>query len=270
MTDSLNSGASISHYTILDSSGIKHVEGGVVSETMLAIFVNGQELTHLMCSPIDPVPLALGFLFGEGVIDSYEEVGHVQTNLIQSLVDVMLTRPDFTRPHREILASGCGGGVAFQILSESYPPVNSDLRVSPETLFARMRDLHAASDLYREVRGIHTAVLTDAHRMLLSAEDIGRHNAVDRIVGQAMLKGISTSGHILLTSGRVSSEMLSKARRMGVAIVASRTSPTSMSIRLAKAWNICLVGYMRHNSLRIYANPWRIKTAESSAKRDLL
>ena len=106
---------------------------------------------------------------------------------------------------------------------------------------------------------MHTAGLTDALSILAVAEDVGRHNTIDKLVGQCLERDIDTQGRILLTTGRVSSEMLRKGAIMGCPIVASRNSPTSMSIEMAQAWNISLVGYVRRNTMRVYTHPERLQ-----------
>jgi FdhD protein len=108
------------------------------------------------------------------------------------------------------------------------------------------------------VRGVHTAILADENSLLLSAEDVGRHNTIDKITGKALLEGIETQDKILLASGRISSEMVSKARRMAVPIVASRTAATSFAVQLAESWGICLLGYVRRGSFRVYTQPQRL------------
>jgi FdhD protein len=157
----------------------------------------------------------------------------------------------------------------LQYLTESSPPLESDFRTTSETILARMRDLQGAARLYNLVRGVHTAVLCDVERLLFSAEDVGRHNAVDKIAGKALQAGIDTRDCLLLTSGRISSEMLSKARRMNIPVVVSRTAPTSTAVRLAEAWNICIVGYVRRGGMRVYTHPQRLNlpsvTANSTA-----
>jgi FdhD protein len=100
--------------------------------------------------------------------------------------------------------------------------------------------------------------------LLLVAQDVGRHNTIDRLWGKALKQNIPTEGNILLTSGRISSEMLNKAAKMGVPITISRTSPTSLSVELAQAWNITLVGYARGNSFRVYAVPERVINSHSA------
>lgn len=239
--------------------------GGVIEESLVTVYVNGQELATMMCSPLDQEALALGFLFNEGVIRSFDEVGLVQANVARTVVDVLLKQAAFDPPRRMILTSGCGGGITLQILTETYPPLVSNFVTDTATIFQRMRDLQATAELYRLVRGVHAAVLANTEQLLVSAEDVGRHNAVDKIAGKALLAGIDTRDCLVLTSGRISSEMLGKVRRMGVPVVASRTSPTSITVRLAEAWNICVVGYVRQGSLRVYSHPERLGLPASPA-----
>ena len=116
-----------------------------------------------------------------------------------------------------------------------------------------MKDLFAAAVHYKESRGIHGAALADASGLLVVAEDVGRHNAVDKVKGEALLRGIPTEDRLLLSTGRVSSEMLLKAARMGVPLVASRTSPTEMAVALAEQLNVTVCGYVRGETLNVYA-----------------
>ncbi len=255
------------HYWVIEGDQAEQVAGGVIEEAMIDIYVNGQELAALMCSPIDQEALAVGFLYTEGIIDSINEVGLVQANLVRTVVDVLLTHSDVKLPRRLVLTSGCGGGITLQYLTDSYPALASEFQTTPTVIFQRMRDLQGAAQLYNAVRGVHTAILGDAEQMLTSAEDVGRHNAVDKIAGKALQAGIDTKDCILLASGRISSEMLSKARRLQIPVVVSRTAPTSTAIRLAEAWQICIVGYVRRGSMRVYTHPQRLGL--SSATNDL-
>jgi FdhD protein len=116
-----------------------------------------------------------------------------------------------------------------------------------------MKDLFAAAVHYRTSRGIHGAALTDGEKLLVMAEDVGRHNAVDKIKGEALLQGVPTRDRILMSTGRISSEMLLKAARMEVPIVASRTSPTEMAVALAEQLGITVCGYVRPDGLNLYA-----------------
>jgi FdhD protein len=152
-----------------------------------------------------------------------------------------------------ILTSGCGGGITFRIDHRLFPRLSSSLRVTVTDLAQRMKDLFAAAIYYKESRGIHGAALADDRGLLVIAEDVGRHNAVDKVKGEALLRGIPTEDRILLSTGRISSEMLLKAARMGVPVVASRTSPTEMAVALAEQLNVTVCGYVRPDSVNVYA-----------------
>ncbi len=233
-------------------------EGGVIEEALVSIYVNGHELATVMCSPLDQEALAVGFLYNEGVIDSLDEVGLVQVNGTGTGVDVFLRQATFEPPRRMILTSGCGGGISLQDLTATHPPLHSKLTIEPQTIFQRWEDMNGVARLYQQVRGVHTSALATEDEILVASEDVGRHNTIDKIAGKALQLQLDTRDRMLVTSGRISSEMLSKARRMGVPIVASRTSPTSITLDLAQAWNICVVGYVRRNSMRVYTHPHRL------------
>lgn len=188
----------------------------------------------------------------EKVIGSLDEVSELQISEVDGRADVTLQRP-VTLPTERILTSGCGGGITFRIDPRLFPRIVSDLRVRPAELGDRMRDLIHEAVHYRASRGIHGAALADRDRLLLVAEDVGRHNAVDKIMGLALQRGITTKDKILLSTGRVSSEMLLKAARMGVPVVASRTSPTEMAVALAEQLGVTVIGYLRGEGLNLYA-----------------
>ena len=251
-------GAVACDYALVEAGEARVVPGGVIDESLLSIYVNGESLATMMCSPLQLEALAVGYLYNEGIIESAADIGHLQLNQIRSVADVILRSGDARLPRRMILTSGCGGGMTGQELSESQPALQSDYCASPELVLRLMRGLQGAAKLYQAVRGVHTAALGADSGILVSAEDVGRHNAVDKVAGAALLAEIDTRERILLCSGRISSEMLGKARRMGVPIVVSRTAPTSISLALAQAWRICVVGYARQRSMRVYAHGWRV------------
>ena len=228
------------------------IAGEVVREQPLTIYVNGEKFLTLLCSPVDLEALVVGYLWMEKVIGGLDEVRHVEVSPVDGRAEVTLAGP-VTLPTERILTSGCGGGITFRIDHRLFPRLASTLRVRPETLSLRMKDLFAAAVHYKTSRGIHGAALTDGERLLVVAEDVGRHNAVDKIKGAALRQGIPTEDRILLSTGRISSEMLLKAARMGVPLVASRTSPTEMAVALAEQLNITVCGYVRTDGLNLYA-----------------
>lgn len=241
------------------------VDGAVIEEGLVRIHVNGSELATFMCTPRDLDELALGFLRAEGFIERPDDVRVLTVCPNRSCVDVWLHDLAFEAPSRRIVTSGCGGGITFDDMSGRYEPLNTDLWVTPGQITTLMQRLHEQAELYQAARGVHTSILSNGNEVLLVAEDVGRHNTIDRLWGKAMKHGISTEGCILLASGRISSEMLNKAARMRVPIVVSRTSPTSLSVDLATAWNITVIGYTRRDRFRVYTVPERVSSYSSTS-----
>jgi len=234
------------------SGRLDEVKGEVVREQPLTVYVNGERFLTLLCSPFMVEPLVLGYLWMEKVIASLDDVAGLQISEVDGRAEVTLRQP-VTLPTERILTSGCGGGITFRIDPRLFPRITSGARVSPAELGDRMHDLLREAVHYHASRGIHGAALADRDRVLLVAEDVGRHNAVDKLMGLALQRGIATTDRILLSTGRVSSEMLLKAARMSVPIVASRTSPTEMAVALAEQLGVTIVGYLRGDSLNLYA-----------------
>jgi FdhD protein len=231
---------------------VEEVAGEVVREQPLSVFVNGEKFLTLLCSPMGLESLVTGYLWMEKVIEDVTEIERLEVSPVDGRADVTLTHP-VTLPTERILTSGCGGGITFRIDHRLFPPLHSQLRVRPAELAARMKDLFQAALHYQRSRGIHGAALADADRLLIVAEDVGRHNAVDKVKGEALRQGIRTEDRLLLSTGRVSSEMLLKAARMGVPVVASRTSPTEMAVALAEQLGVTVCGYVRPDGLNVYA-----------------
>lgn len=241
--------------------GWQWVEGEVIAEEPMTLYVNGVELVTLMSTPREWDALALGLLKNEGFIQTMEEVDHVYINDQGCCVDVWLHHAIET-PKRRIVTSGCGGGVTFDTPEHGIERLERDLRVEPEKLIELFGQLHTPDSLHARARGVHSAGLADDREILIVVEDIGRHNTIDRLMGACMLQGIKTEGRILLATGRISSEMMHKGAGMGCPIIASRKSPTSMSITMAETWNITLVGYARRETLRVYTHPQRLGYTE--------
>ena len=180
------------------------------------------------------------------------------------LADVRLARGFPEVPARKILTSGCTGGVSFgkyleQI--EQFRVAEDDVCVAPGRMYELLRALYDHSNLYRRSGGVHTSILVerDGTSPRLVAEDIGRHNTLDKLQGMALLEGVATRGGVVLASGRISSEMLFKAAIMGVPVVGSRTSPTNLALAVAERLNITVCGYIRQGSMNVYTHPERIQ-----------
>jgi len=251
-------------YISVDGSKPRNIEGEIVEEGLACISVNGEELATFMCTPSDLDKLALGFLYNERIINSLDDVRQLHVSKATTCVDVWLRDMNFTRPSRAIVTSGCGGGVTFDDLLGRHEPLASNLCAEPEQLADLMQQMHLGAASYKRARGIHTAVLAEDDQVLLQVEDVGRHNCLDKMCGAALQQGIETKDKILLSSGRISSEMINKARRLQTPIVCSRTSPTSLSVALAESWNMTIVAYIRNKRMRIYSHPERLLLPDSA------
>jgi FdhD protein len=251
-------------YVAVRGGRVSEVAADVVREQPLTIHVNGEKFLTLLCSPMMLEALVIGYLWMEKVIGGVDEIARVEVSAVDGRADVALTH-EVTLPTERILTSGCGGGITFRIDHRLFPPLHSSLRVRPSDLADGMKQLFQAATQYQRSRGIHGAALSDGSRLLVVAEDVGRHNAVDKVKGQALLDGIPTTDLILLSTGRVSSEMLLKAARMGVPVVASRTSPTEMAVALAEQLNVTVVGYVRPDGLNLYAGEGLVLDAEPAS-----
>jgi FdhD protein len=245
-------------FVSLGSGDAQQIDGEVPEEALACISVNGQELATFMCSPTDLDALALGFLYNENIIHSVDEVRSLRVSASSSCVDIWLHDTSVELPQRAIVTAGCGGGVTFDDLSQQHEPLHSTKRVPAAELAELMRQMHLGAELYQRARGIHTASLVADGRVLLQVEDIGRHNCLDKLAGMALQQGLVTRDCILFTSGRISSEMLNKARRLETPVICSRTSPTSLSVALADAWQITLVAYLRQSRMRVYTHRERV------------
>jgi FdhD protein len=131
-------------------------------------------------------------------------------------------------------------------------------RFQPEVIGFLVDLLFESQELYRETGGVHTSMLSDGKGLILAAEDIGRHNTLDKIAGLCLIKNKWPDTRILITTGRISSEMLQKAARLQAPILISRTSPSSLSIEMAERYGITLIGYARRQRFNVYSNPQRI------------
>jgi FdhD protein len=244
-------------YTGYYDAECRPVRGVVPMEDQINLYVNGQPLISLMCTPTRLEELALGFLFNEGLIEGLGEVAVLELSGAERCVDIWLEH-DIEAPKLRVITSGCSSGTTFRDVVGVHHQVESSTRVTPQQVTQLMEEFSQATALYRRAGGIHGAALAEGEQVLCVAEDIGRHNALDKIAGLCLRQGLPLQDRVLLTTGRVSSEMVNKVARMRVPIVISCTSPTSLSIQLAQAWGVTLIGYTRRRSFRVYAGAERV------------
>ena len=246
------------------------VEDVVLSERPLTIKVGDSPFVTVMCTPDDEFELAAGLLFSEGVIDSGKDIGIIRycPEETEGVVEVRLT--DERRPGavsriatiRAISRSSCGicdKELVDDILS-FITPIQSDIVISAEKIIEIEAKLSAElHDLFKLTGAAHSAALLDVEGNVLSmAEDVGRHNALDKAIGKIILTRPSQNPSIAFLSSRASFEMVQKVARAQIPVACFASAVTDMAIDLAQRWNITLLGFTRPNGFNVYTQPHRI------------
>jgi len=235
----------------------------IVDEIPLTVYVNDQELATLICSSGSFKELAIGFLINEGIVKKYSDIKDITFNEDDGLMWVETTAPvkqAETFLKRQI-ASCCGKGRAclyFVNDVTQMEPVKSTKQFAVTHLLYLIGRLEYGSDTYTKTHGVHSAAMGDDTNLLCMFDDIGRHNAVDKVLGYALLNHLAPDDKCLLLSGRVSSEILIKAGHSGIPIVVSRAAPTSLAVDLADEFGIALVGFARGERMNIYSHPEKV------------
>lgn len=251
--------------TVIREGARRITDDMVVVEAPLEIYLNGQKLVTLLCTPEKRESLALGFLRSEGLIRTLDEVERVCLAREGGAVEIELKGRDApAEPHRggRMITSGGIGGTALLNSREArhLPPVPADgFTINAAVISALMHDLQERALIFKATGGMHSAALADREGLIIFYEDIGRHNAVDKIVGESLLRGLSLKEKMLLCSGRLGSEILLKAAQLQLPLLISRAAPTTLSIELAKALNITLIGFVREGRMNIYSHPHRVR-----------
>lgn len=263
------------------------VAAGVVIEEPLEIRLNGSSVAVLMRTPGMEKELAAGFCLGEGLVADLMDIALVQhcgravpgealendsLDESRNRVDVRLmagvTSPSDLPDAAQLIRSGCGRTEAGALV-ENLSPVDADVRVRREILPHLLGQITRRQAAYRAAGGIHAAAIFDTSgRSVVVCEDIGRHNAVDKAMGYCLLRGIPLRDKLLVSTGRASYDMVAKAVRMRVPIVASISSPTSLAVELSQALNCTLLGYLRGKSLNVYTHGWRIVANGTPAQKE--
>jgi len=245
--------------------GSSSIEDEVVRESPLTIILNNQELATLLCSPTNLRYLAIGFLFSEGLLKSKDEIKKITVDDRRGVVWVeTVGGEELAREalFKRFITSGRGRGASFYSVTDVQGQVKVESRVEISTLevLALVNEFQQRSRIYRATGGVHSAALCDMKNILVFSEDIGRHNAIDKIFGECILNDIATEDHIIITSGRVSSEILLKVARRNVPIIVSKSAPTNLGLRLAADLGVTVVGFVRGRSMNVYTHAGRIAT----------
>lgn len=253
-------GATEIDYLRWDSAGLTPVTKPTPREVPLTLQVEGDELLTMMCTPQKLKALVVGFLYLNDIIATPAELDYFRVCADDQCAEIRLDPPRPVKLQRLALGSGCSATPSSMIDERKVSPL-TDFAVTsrPALIQAAMLDLYQRALTYRASGGIHAAAAFDERgELVVVAEDIGRHNTIDKVIGECLLRDIAMDRLTVLATGRISSEMLLKCAKLRVPIVGSRTSPTALSIDLARRLGVTVVGYIRSVGLNIYSHPERL------------
>lgn len=228
-------------------------------ERIVAVYINQEEVARLHCSPYNIDELAIGFLLNDGYVRNYGDIQSVDTD--EKGLAVYIKAPYARDADGKVTYRASGCGAASRLFSDETIKKRAHPKINPEKLelTVKMKDMLKQTKLYSETGGLHCSALVDDKGLIVVREDIGRHNTFDKLVGHATLKGLDPSKLTVLTTGRISYEMMYKIVLAGFPAVASLTAATDLAADLANEFGITAIGYVRGDNYTVYSSPEYVK-----------
>lgn len=223
----------------IDKDVKRLIQDVVTEEIPLIVYLNGKELLTLLCSPDNLKELCVGFLYSAGLIRSMDDVK-----------DITIDSHNWTS-HIKLNTKGAAPQPIFK-------RITSNFKISSEKILTLMDSFQKKSFTFRQTGGVHSAALSDGDNILIFKEDVGRHNALDKVIGEALMKGLKMEDLIVLSSGRISSEIISKVQKIRSPFLVSRSAPTDQAIKLARELNLTLIGFARGKRMNVYTANERV------------
>jgi len=242
-----------------DGDTFEKVLHEVVEEVPIALFVNGRHAMTAMMSPVQLEEFVTGYLFTEQIIKGVDEIESIRIE--KNRISVITKNLFKVLGPKKTILSGCGGSVSF-IDAEKLPKIKSDFTITTKRIEESVKTV-MSSDLHRTTGGIHVVALLTRDAVLSVSEDIGRHNAVDRVIGHGLRSGIDFSRTFIVSSGRISSEMVRKCLIANIPMIISRSATTTLSVEIAAKTGLTIVGFVRAGKMNIYSHPQRISGMEA-------
>lgn len=233
----------------------------IIKESPLTLFVNGYQFLTLMILKENLEEMVTGFLAAEGIIKNIKDLKKIEFKHNQTValveVEADFSPADF---NKRTLTSGCGGASTFINLKDcaAAQQIKSKEQHPAELFTDLMFKMQQNSEYFKQSGGTHTAALASAENLIYQLEDIGRHNALDKVIGRALMQDITLKDKILLTSGRISSEMIIKVLKQGIPFLVSRSAPTDAALKIARDREITLIGFCRGSRFNIYSGEERV------------
>ncbi|HET6516075.1 MAG TPA: formate dehydrogenase accessory sulfurtransferase FdhD [Thermodesulfovibrionales bacterium] len=235
---------------------VEHIEDSLALEKKVRISVNGKEALSLYCTPHMVRELVVGLMMTEDVIKGGWCAERMAIEYGEEIL-VNIPAEGEVSTEGKTITSGCVGGITFD-RKVDIGSIEDTFTIEKARLREIYREFQKRSDLYHLTGCIHSAALSDSKGIICFAEDIGRHNAVDKVIGYAVLDHIPFRGKIMLASGRISSEIASKCARWGIPMLVTRTAPTNLAVEIAERGGVTIVGFMRGSRFNVYSHHERI------------
>lgn len=260
---------------IYSGGPMEYTRDHIIAEQAVTVMIDRVGSFTLMCTPSDIEALAIGFIFSEGMISSFDEViGTYTKPELPNVIGIEVQDPTRIGIGRNlIVASSCGmcGVRNIEKMIQTIPPCDQTFQVTDHQLLEMMQKVRRLQSIFDLTGGSHSAAIFDSSSEILSfAEDIGRHNALDKAIGKCLLSGRSAQGCGVALSGRVSLEIITKAARAGIELIAAVSAVSSYAVSASEKWNITLCGFVRPDKMNVYTRPERIIShAERCSKHEV-
>jgi FdhD protein len=238
-------------------NSFEEIEDHIAVEKRLRISVNGKDFVSLYCTPLMIRELVAGFFLTERILDGRFCLDEIMIRDGAEEIAADIPARGEVGTEGLTLTSGCVGGITFN-KKRGVEKISDMFSIKAAAVEALFNEFQKMGELYRLTGCVHSAALSDGAKILVFAEDIGRHNAVDKVIGYAILEEIPFTRKIMLVSGRLSSEIAAKCSRWGIPVLASRTAPTDLAIKIAEESGVALIGFVRGKRMNIYTNKHRI------------
>jgi FdhD protein len=247
----------------IDKNKETNLQDTVIEEVPLTIDIDNYELVTLLASPSDLKDLVFGFLYTSGLIKKINDIENIILDRQYWSASVELKRDkkiDKDLLFKRLFTSGCGKGIIFYNIFDlaSRGKIKSNFKIKKEKICKLMSSFQMESSAFKKTGGAHSAGLADGEKIIIFREDIGRHNAIDKVIGAGLKEEKDFSNLLLLTSGRVSSEIIFKVKKANIPIVASQSAPTNQAVKLARDLGITLLGFVRGLRMNIYSREERL------------
>lgn len=244
-------------------SGVSERMQPLADEATIELYINGRYVAGLVCTMENIKELLVGFLFSEGIITALGELKHLDSpDGLRYAATVEKAEGARPKIEKSILAPGCGHTIVLDgelPVEICHKEIDHDRTYTKEEITAAGRILVRSGEIHKLTRGTHGAAVLDGSSLITSAEDISRHNAVDKVIGYCRMNRIPLRDKLLTTTGRISSEIVRKMVRNRMGIIVSRTVPTAAAVELADHFLITTVGTLAAGSFSIYSQPFRIE-----------